>query len=43
MSEEQLRALGESLNIKGALKMPLLDLGFAILDTQAAIESQKPE
>ena len=43
MSEEQLRALGESLNIKGAQKMPLLDLGFAILDTQAAIESQKPE
>ncbi|MBQ6952463.1 MAG: transcription termination factor Rho, partial [Bacteroidales bacterium] len=43
MSEEQLRALGESLNIKGAQKMPLLDLGFAILDTQAEIESKKPE
>ncbi len=43
MSEEQLRALGESLKIKGAQKMALLDLGFAILDTQAAIESQKPE
>ncbi len=43
MSEAQLRALGESLKIKGAQKMALLDLGFAILDTQAAIESQKPE
>ena len=43
MSEEQLRALGESLNIKGAKKMDLPTLGFAILDTQADIESHKPE
>ena len=43
MSEEQLRALGESLSIKGAQKMDLPTLGFAILDTQAAIESRKPE
>ena len=32
MSEEQLRSLGESLNIKNAKKMDLQDLGFAILD-----------
>ena len=43
MSEEQLRALGESLNIKNAKKMDLQDLGFAILDAEAVIESQKPE
>ena len=43
MSEEQLRSLGESLNIKNAKKMDLQDLGFAILDAEAVIESQKPE
>ncbi len=42
MSEEQLRALGEKLNIKGAAKMDLPTLGFTILDTEAVIESQKP-
>ena len=42
MSEEQLRALGESLNIKGAKKMDLHTLGFAILDAQATIASQNP-
>ena len=42
MSEEQLRSLGESMNIKGAQKMDLMTLGFAILDQQAITESQKP-
>ena len=42
MSEQQLRALGEKLNIKGAAKMDLPTLGFAILDTEAVIEAQKP-
>ena len=42
MSEEQLRALGEKLNIKGAAKMDLPTLGYTILDTEAIIESQKP-
>ena len=42
MSEEQLRALGDSLNIKGAKKMDLPTLGFAILDAQATIASQNP-
>ena len=42
MSEEQLRSLGESLNIKGAKKMDLPTLGFAILDTQAVNESKNP-
>ena len=42
MSEEQLRALGEKLNIKNAKKLSLEDLGFAILDEEARIESQKP-
>ncbi|MBO4624139.1 MAG: transcription termination factor Rho [Bacteroidales bacterium] len=41
MSEEQLRSLGESMNIKGAQKMDLMTLGFAILDQQAITESQK--
>ena len=43
MSEEQLRSLGESMSIKGAQKMDLMSLGFAILDQQAITESQKPE
>ena len=42
MSESELRALGEKLNIKGAAKMDLPTLGFAILDTEAVIEAQKP-
>jgi transcription termination factor Rho len=42
MSEEQLRSLGESMSIKGAQKMDLMSLGFAILDQQAITESQKP-
>ena len=42
MSEQELRALGEKLNIKGAKKMDLAQLGFTILDTEAIIESQKP-
>ena len=42
MSEAELRALGEKLNIKGAAKMDLPTLGFAILDTEAVIEAQKP-
>ena len=42
MSESELRALGEKLNIKGAAKMDLPTLGFAILDTEAEIESKKP-
>ena len=42
MSEQELRALGEKLNIKGAAKMDIPTLGFTILDTEAVIESQKP-
>jgi len=42
MSEEQLRTIAESLEIKGAKKMDRSALGFAILDTEAVIESQKP-
>ena len=42
MSEEQLRALGESLNIKGFKKMDQHTLGFAILDAQATLASQNP-
>ena len=42
MSEEQLRALGESLDIKGFKKMDLPTLGFAILDAQATLASQNP-
>ena len=42
MSEERLRALGDSLNIKGAKKMDLFDLGMAILDAQAVNESKNP-
>ena len=43
MSEEQLRALGEKLSIKNAKKLSLEELGFAILDEEARIESQKPD
>ena len=42
MSEEQLRSIAESLDIKGAKKMDRAGLGFAILDREAVIESQKP-
>ena len=42
MSEEQLRSIAETLNIKGAKKMERADLGFAILDQEAIAESQKP-
>ena len=42
MSEEQLRAVAEELQIKNAKKMNMQDLGFAILDAQAVIEAQKP-
>ena len=42
MSEEQLRALGEKLSIKNAKKLDMEELGFAILDEEARIESQKP-
>ena len=42
MSEEQLRSIAESLNIKGAKKMDRAALGFAILDQEAVIESLKP-
>ena len=43
MTEEQLRSLGESMNIKGAKKMDLMNLGFEILDEQARSASQKSE
>ena len=42
MSEQQLRALGEKLNIKNAKKLDMEELGFAILDEEAKIESRKP-
>ena len=42
MSEDQLRSIAESLDIKGAKKMDRASLGFAILDQEAVIESQKP-
>ena len=42
MSEQELRALGENLNIKNAKKLDMEALGFAILDEEARIESQKP-
>ena len=42
MTEDQLRALAETLNIKNAKKMDQETLGYAILDAEAVIESQKP-
>ena len=42
MSEQQLRTIAESLDIKGWKKMDRAELGFSILDTEAVIESQKP-
>ena len=42
MSEDQLRTLAESLEIKGTKKMDRAALGFAVLDKEAVIESLKP-
>ena len=42
MSEEQLRSLAETLNVKNAKKLDKAALGYAILDAEAVIESQKP-
>ena len=43
MSEEQLRALGDELQIKKAKDMDLMDLSFAILDEEAKIASKIPD
>jgi transcription termination factor Rho len=43
MSEDQLRSIAESLNIKGAKKMDRATLGFSILDQEAVLESQKAD
>ena len=42
MTEDQLRALAESLNIKNFKKLDRPNLGFAILDEEARLESVKP-
>ena len=42
MSEQQLRELADSLEIKGTKKMDKAGLGYAILDREAVLESQKP-
>ena len=42
MSEQELRTLAESLEIKGTKKMDKAGLGYAILDKEAVLESQKP-
>lgn len=42
MSEQELRTLAESLDIKGTKKMDKAGLGYAILDQEALLESQKP-
>ena len=42
MSEDQLKALADSLNIKYGKKADKAAIGFAILDAEAVIESQKP-
>ncbi|MBP5157402.1 MAG: Rho termination factor N-terminal domain-containing protein, partial [Treponema sp.] len=42
MSENELRTLAESLNIKNVKKLDKAEVGFAILDAEAVIESQKP-
>ena len=42
MSEQDLRNLADSLEIKGTKKMDRAGLGFAILDQEALLESQKP-
>ena len=42
MSEQELRNLADSLDIKGTKKMDRASLGYAILDQEALLESQKP-
>ena len=42
MSEDQLRSIAESLEIKGIKKMDAAAVRYAILDEEARIESQKP-
>ena len=42
MSEQELRTLAESLDIKGTKKMDKAGLGYAILDQEAVMEAQKP-
>ncbi len=42
MTEEQLRALADELEIKGTKKMDREALGYAILDQEALIVSKKP-
>ena len=42
MSEQELRTLAESLDIKGTKKMDKAGLGYAILDQEAVLEAQKP-
>ena len=42
MSEQELRDLADSLEIKGTKKMDKAGLGYAILDQEALLESQKP-
>ena len=42
MTEDQLRTLAESLNIKNFKKLDRPNLGFAILDEEARLESVKP-
>ena len=42
MSEQELRNLAESLDIKGTKKMDKAGLGYAILDQEAVLEAQKP-
>ena len=42
MSEDQLRSIAESLNIKGYKKMDRATLGYSILDEQAVVESKRP-
>ena len=42
MTEEELRSIAESLNIKNAKKMDRENLGYSILDEEARAESLKP-
>lgn len=43
MSEEQLRALGNELGVKGASKLDLENLAYSILDKEAETISKQPE
>ena len=43
MSEQQLREIAEKLEIKNYKELDMLNLGFAILDEEARLESIKPE